>query len=174
MMANFSAKLFQILEAEGSLTAQPEAKKYDILHKSGRHIIADHIKKVRSPKGGRIVVLAGINKLPRPMAIDAHYTVNSMLEKYWTYRLKDFYLISSGLSAPTKRDLMMSRNDWGVSVRNRVQKVHKIYEHILVIDTRNIVSINGEPVLKREITQQQPQATAPVATEPQPHLRPMA
>ena len=132
---------------ERILREAQETGKFDILHKDGRHFYADHVKKVRSPKGGRIVLMLGIGKGNVPVRID-----RDGLVKHWTYRVKDFYQF--GHNKAGKNALTMA---WR---HGRQQLVYddyqynlngvQLFKHVLKLDLRNVISINGEPVQRPE------------------------
>jgi len=148
-MNKFAKQLLNILENLGQGTGQ--SGKVDILHKSGKHIIADHVKKVRSPKGkngqpGRVVLLAGIGPLTDGLLLNG-WDWQSLLNKNWTYRVKDFYQIKRPSNRLDKKRVAISgRGQLEYIQPNPRPRVHRMFKHVLTIDMRNIISINGQPV----------------------------
>jgi hypothetical protein len=171
-MKRFVNQLSTILENLGEATSG----KIDILHVSGKHIIADHIKKVKSPKGGRHVVVAGIGA-PEPPAAHHDRHFETLLKENWTFRLRDFYTPYRDSARHSASDIAIERDYSAAhrgtaaaravfSPRPRTIKIKKNFKHVLVIDMRNIVSIDGKPVRQQPaqaagVTQQQ----SPVAPQ---------
>jgi hypothetical protein len=151
-MKSFFRRLDSILE---NLEANP-AGKIDILHRNGRHILADFVKKVRSPKGGRAVLVAGIGAASKA---DGYVGVEDILRKYWTYRLKDFYEMSRVSHQAQMSDISFYNGDARIDKGIRQVKIQPKFKHILSIDLRNVISINGQPV-------QQPQRQIPIGPAP--------
>ena len=120
-----------------------EVGKFDVLHKDGRHFFADHIKKLRSPKGGRIVLMLGIGKGNKPIKIN-----RDQLSKHWTYRVKDFFKIQpkSGKSAIAMRYNPNNRQYLAYDDYQYELEGLQLFQHVLRVDLRNVISINGEPV----------------------------
>jgi hypothetical protein len=160
-MKRFFSRLHSILE---NLEASP-AGRIDILHRNGRHIVADFVKKVRSPKGGRAVLVAGIGAASKA---DGYVGVEDILRKFWTYRLKDFYEMTRMSNQAQMSDISFYSGRATVEKGTRHVKIQPKFKHILKIDLRNVISINGQPV------QQQAEGRPsyrpdqkPTATQPQ-------
>lgn len=151
-MKRFFSRLDAVLENVGG----PTSGKVDILHKSGKHIIADHVKKVRSPNGGRLVLMAGIG--PPVAQPDRKYwrDVEEILKNSWTYRLRDFYVPYRPTGMPTARDVLLIGSSMKYEPMGRSLSIKKKFKHVLVIDMRNVISINGQAVQQPQDIQQQP------------------
>jgi hypothetical protein len=124
-----------------------EVGKFDVLHKDGRHFYADHVKKLRSPKGGRIVLMLGIGRGNLPIELN-----REQLTKFWTYRVKDFYKINP--SKTGKNALVMRWKPHGRELGYDDYQYNmegtQLFNNVLVMDIRNVISINGQPVLQPE------------------------
>jgi hypothetical protein len=155
-MKRFLSRLDAILENVGG----PTSGKVDILHKSGKHIIADHVKKVRSPNGGRLVLMAGIGPPVAPPKGQYWRGVEEILRNSWTYRLRDFYVPYRPTGMPTARDVRLLQKEMGLKYEpmGRSLGIKKKFKHVLVIDMRNVISINGQAVQQPQDIQQQPSA----------------
>lgn len=124
----FSKRLERVLNE--ALQA-PGTKRYKIHHRSGKIIEADHVRKVRSPYGGRISLFVGINaKLGRKTA----YRQHSILHK-----LRDFTKVVDLAERPkvdfATRSVIRQRN------RGTNYGVIPLYEHILCIGLANITKV---------------------------------
>lgn len=160
-MKRFLSRLDAILENVGG----PTSGKVDILHKSGKHIIADHVKKVRSPNGGRLVLMAGIGPPVAPSDGPYWRDVQEILRNSWTYRLRDFYVPYRQTGTPTARDVLLigsatpgQLSSMKYMPMGRSLRIKKKFKHVLVIDMRNVISINGQAVQQPQDIQQQPSA----------------
>jgi hypothetical protein len=139
----FFNRLKRVLSEALEPVPQSGAKRYSIAHKKGTTILADHVRKVRSPNGGRVVYVVGIDPVS-PTKTNG----TPLNRKGLTHRLRDFFKYIGQMNA---RSVARLSNDYldMQNVGGRPEDfVAPLFRHVLVIGANNVASVtdNSAPV----------------------------